>query len=150
MKLIYSKSDIIYIDQGKNLLIFVNTERYNAQGGSKLMEDYLKKHEKYVNEALEKDADVDWNWLRDYHRTQIEYLQHERLIHLMVTLTFALLFVITIMFAVCFEKIIILPVSFLLLVLLVPYIAHYFKLENGVQRWYGLYNKLDENSRRKA
>lgn len=114
------------------------------------MEDYLKKHEKYVNEALEKDGDIDWDWLRDYHKTQIEYLQHERLIHLMVTLTFALLFVTTIMFAVCFEKIIILPVSLLLLVLLVPYIAHYFKLENGVQRWYGLYNKLDEISRRKA
>lgn len=114
------------------------------------MVDYMKKHEKYVVEALEKDEDIDWAWLKDYHKTQIEYIQHERLIHLLVTLTFGLLFVITIMFAVCFEKIVILPVSLLLLVLLVPYIGHYFKLENGVQRWYGLYNKLDENSRRKA
>ncbi|WP_010248601.1 hypothetical protein [Acetivibrio cellulolyticus] len=113
------------------------------------MVDYLKNHEKFVTEALEKNEDFDWEWLRDYHKTQIEYLQHERLIHLMVTLAFALLFVTTIMFAVCFEKIIILPVSLLLLVLLVPYIAHYFKLENGVQRWYGLYNKIDENCRRK-
>jgi hypothetical protein len=126
------------------------TKKYKAKGGSKLMVDYMKKHEKYVVEALEKDEDIDWAWLKDYHKTQIEYIQHERLIHLLVTLTFGLLFVITIMFAVCFEKIVILPVSLLLLVLLVPYIGHYFKLENGVQRWYGLYNKLDENSRRKA
>lgn len=111
------------------------------------MVDYMKKHEKFVTDALEKDSDVDWNWLRGYHKTQIEYIQHERLIHLMVTLAFALFFIVTILFAVCFEKAIILLVSLFVLILLVPYIAHYFKLENGVQRWYGLYNRIDEKCR---
>jgi len=108
----------------------------------------MKKHEKFVTDALEKDLDVNWNWLRDYHKTQIEYLQHERLIHLMVTLAFALFFIVTILFAVCFEKIIILLVSLFVFILLVPYIAHYFKLENGVQRWYGLYNRIDEKCKK--
>jgi Ca2+/Na+ antiporter len=113
------------------------------------MVDYLKGHEKFVKEALDKKEDFDWDWLRDYHKTQIEYMQHERLIHLMVTLAFALFFIVTILFAVSFEKPVILLVSLFVLVLLVPYIAHYFKLENGVQRWYELYKNIDENCRRK-
>ena len=32
----------------------------------------------------------------------------------------------------------------LLLVLLCAYLVHYFRLENGVQRWYHLANQLDE------
>ena len=31
----------------------------------------------------------------------------------------------------------------LLLELTVPYIVHYFRLENGVQRWYHLQNRID-------
>ncbi len=118
------------------------------KGEFKILVDYLKKHEKFVTEALEKDVDVNWNWLRDYHKTQIGYLQHERLIHLMVTLAFALFFIVTILFAVCFEKLIILLVSLFVLVLLAPYIGHYFKLENGVQRWYGLFDRIDEKCRK--
>jgi cell division protein FtsW (lipid II flippase) len=32
----------------------------------------------------------------------------------------------------------------LLLILLVPYIMHYFKLENGVQRWYHIANEIEK------
>lgn len=114
------------------------------------MVDYLKKHEQFVEEALGKGEGLDWEWLKEYHKTQIQYLQHERLIHLMVTLAFALFFIVTILFAVSFEKPVILLVSLFVLALLVPYIAHYFKLENGVQRWYNLYNRIDEICRRKV
>ena len=113
------------------------------------MEDYLKKHEQFVVEKLKKEEAVDWEWLKNYHKTQIQFLQHERLIHLLVTLAFALFFIVTILFAVSFEKPVILLVSLLVLALLAPYIAHYFKLENGVQRWYELYNRMDEICRSK-
>ena len=81
------------------------------------MVTFLKNHEKYVSEKLEK-GECDWEWLRDYHKTQIEYLQHERLIHLMVTLSFALFFIVTILFVVSFEKTIILAASTLIFFLL--------------------------------
>ncbi|MCR4558321.1 MAG: hypothetical protein K5779_10935 [Saccharofermentans sp.] len=71
--------------------------------------------------------------------TKIAYFQHERLIHLMVTLAFAsfLLFEIFSLF--------ILPASFIyagiLLVLIffglsIGYIMHYYFLENSVQKMY--------------
>ena len=34
----------------------------------------------------------------------------------------------------------------LLLALLVPYVAHYYKLENGLQRWYHLANEIESRA----
>ena len=50
---------------------------------------------------------------------QIGFFQHERLIHLIV-----------------------LVLSLLFLVLLIPYIRHYYLLENGVQKLYEYYDAL--------
>lgn len=73
---------------------------------------------------------------------QIQLAQHERLIHLLVTLFFGLFEVIA--FAIfgvlgnlgagCF--------AMALLVLLVPYIFHYYFLENSVQAMYQYYDKF--------
>jgi len=106
------------------------------------MVKYLKRQEELVEEALSKDNCSDWESLRNYHKSQIEFLQHERLVHLLVTLSFGFFFLISVLAAAVSEKFEILLVSLLLLVLLIPYIAHYYKLENGVQRLYELYNKL--------
>ncbi|GAE88244.1 hypothetical protein [Acetivibrio straminisolvens] len=110
------------------------------------MVKYLIKHEELVKEALAKNNCSDWESFRSYHKTQIEFLQHERLVHLLVTLFFGLFFLISVLAAAVSEKLEILLVALLLLILLIPYIAHYYKLENGVQRLYELYNKIDEKS----
>lgn len=49
------------------------------------MYTYLKKHEAFMIEAL-KDPSANLNWLSTYHQTQILFIQHERLIHLLITL----------------------------------------------------------------
>lgn len=74
--------------------------------------------------------------------TQISFFQHERLIHLIVTVTFALLTVIV--FAVCAlaPTVQFFCLELLLLVLLFPYIRHYYILENSVQTMYRCYDKL--------
>lgn len=78
---------------------------------------------------------------------QISFFQHERLIHLLVTLAFALFTLVT-LFVCCFIRL--LPIYLLMtlfLALLIPYIRHYFILENGVQK---LYQYHDGLSGRKA
>jgi hypothetical protein len=75
---------------------------------------------------------------------QIQFFQHERLIHLIVTVTFALLTVLSIFAFLALIQIGLLLLSGLLLVLLVPYIRHYYILENGVQKLYTYYDKLVE------
>ena len=62
---------------------------------------------------------------------QISFFQHERLVHLIVTVIFALLTMLAIVGTLIF-----------LLILLIPYIRHYYILENGVQKLYQYYDKL--------
>lgn len=82
------------------------------------------------------------------HLTQIRFFQHERLIHLIVTCLFAVLAFAT-FFALFFTMNAGLFVLFLaLLVLLIPYIRHYYILENGVQRMYAQYDRLRDLLRR--
>lgn len=73
---------------------------------------------------------------------QIGFFQHERLVHLIVTVTFALLAVIV--FGICgiCPSVPFLGLEILLLILLIPYIRHYFILENTVQKMYHYYDIL--------
>jgi hypothetical protein len=62
-------------------------------------------------------------------------VQHERLVHLLVTLFFGLCALLTLLFLVLHPQILVGFLLLLLLVLLVPYLVHYYRIENGVQRW---------------
>ena len=109
------------------------------------MNNRLKAHEKRIKEAMN-DKNTDFNWLLDYHKTWIAFMQHERLIHLIVTMTVAIILVmafgITVMgdsgtyllYAIALDGILVILFGF--------YIVHYYQLENGVQRWYRLYDEI--------
>ncbi len=87
----------------------------------------------------------DYEKLLSYHLHQISFFQHERLIHLIVTVLFALLAVIIFaLIAACGANasILLYPLFFFVLVLLIPYIWHYLLLENGVQKMYAQYDEL--------
>ena len=73
---------------------------------------------------------------------QIGFLQHERLIHLIVTVTFAILTFLAVIGTVLSGQLSLLLLVLLLLVLLIPYIRHYYILENGVQKLYTLYDRI--------
>ena len=74
--------------------------------------------------------------------TEITFWQHERLIHLLVTILFALLTMYVLILIMFYQSIAVLVLFFALLVLLVPYIRHYYILENGVQTLYVIYEQL--------
>ncbi len=89
----------------------------------------------------------DYEKLLVRHLEQIAFFSHERLIHLLVTLMFAgLTFAV---FFFCISEInpglIILLIA--LMILLVPYIMHYYLLENGVQKMYRQYDELVKQMR---
>ena len=73
---------------------------------------------------------------------QIQFFQHERLIHLIVTVTFAILTVMSVLGFVATTQIGLLVLTGMLLVLLIPYIRHYYILENGVQKLYQYYDSI--------
>lgn len=100
------------------------------------MTDFLSRYLKEINIKLKQHFMHDWRKVLDNHREMIKFMQHERLIHLMVTLTFGILFVTSMIFTLSNSFLLLIVVDFLLGILLVPYIFHYFKLENGVQKMY--------------
>lgn len=75
---------------------------------------------------------------------QISWFQHERLVHLLVTLTFALLTVAGVVACVFAMSLPLLLLTLLFLVLLIPYVRHYYILENGVQKMYYYYDRLSQ------
>jgi len=111
------------------------------------MEAYLKRHEAFVRGQLASAGDgADWPGLARFHRAQIGYMQHERLVHLLVTLFFGLSALLTLLVLVLHPRTLMGVLLLLLLALLAPYLVHYYRLENGVQRWYHLANEIEARS----
>lgn len=108
----------------------------------KRLKEYLAKMEQFSMEGFSKEKKEK---ARQEMLVQIQFFQHERLIHLIVTVTFALLTVLSVLGFVATTQIGLLLLTVMLLVLLVPYIRHYYILENGVQRLYQYYDELVKN-----
>lgn len=93
-------------------------------------------------------VDVDWQAVLEEHLVQVGFFQHERLVHLLVTLAFALMELASAIVTILTPNMLFAALTLLFLVLLVPYIYHYYVLENETQRLYGQYDSLLEASRR--
>lgn len=97
-----------------------------------------------IDDWLKQGGEREWNAVLEEHLQQIAFFQHERLIHLIVTVLFAALEFLAIGFFVVTDNLGFGMLAFSLLILLVPYIRHYYLLENEVQKMYGQYDKLLE------
>ena len=109
------------------------------------MKKRIVSYMKYIDDILaDENVAYDYEMLREEHMVQLDYFMHERLVHLLVTLTFALLaFGTFFILYLAFEPYLLLLLA-AILVLLVPYIMHYFLLENGVQKMYRQYDALTQ------
>lgn len=83
-------------------------------------------------------------------QVRIGFFSHERLIHLLVTLGFAVFFLISLFMSLTVGGVGLYILTVLFLVLLVPYIKHYYFLENSVQKMYLIYNQLEQLAGGKA
>ena len=102
------------------------------------MTEFIREHEGNLKKASMDEAFL------SYHLTQIGFLQHERLAHLLVMLFViagALFFLGMFLFL---QMILFLVLFLLLLVITLFYVLHYFKLENTVIKWYFIYNENRE------
>ena len=107
------------------------------------MEKRIIKYEKYLREICYGDYDEEERErLCKKVLVQIGFFQHERFIHLIVTVLFALMAIMV--FGICAiePSIPFFLLEFVILILLIPYIRHYFILENTVQRMYEHYDAL--------
>ncbi len=114
------------------------------------MEKRILTYRKYMDKLLLRE-DADWEKIRAEHLVQIGFFQHERLVHLIVTVVFALFAVLSVGMAFLLmaqgtegaegaESWLFVVAAFL--VLLIPYVRHYYILENEVQKMYGQYDEI--------
>ena len=85
---------------------------------------------------------IDWEEVIEEHLVQISFFQHERLVHLIVTALVAVLFIICFGIAMIAEVYRMFIPAIMLFILLIPYISHYYLLENEVQKMYEQYDKM--------
>ena len=85
-----------------------------------------------------------WTEILQEHLVQIGFFQHERLIHLIVTVTFAILTLMSFVASLVVGMPALLALTLLFVVLLIPYIMHYYTLENEVQKMYVQYDRILE------
>lgn len=109
------------------------------------MKKYFSEYIAAMLRALE-DDNSDFEKLKHEMLVKIQFMQHERLIHFMVTILFALLMFMSLIAFFVSENLGMLAAAVLMLILLVPYIAHYYFLENGVQKLYGIYDRVCEKA----
>ena len=100
------------------------------------MKKYCRSHEEVMTSALSNNEVTDD--LIEIHREKIRIIQHERLVHLIVTLLVSILEFFLMDLALLHSEIGILPliIGIVVLILIGFYLCHYFFLENTVQRWY--------------
>lgn len=110
-------------------------------GGS--MHKYLSDYMKQMNRLLEENRSFTETDLQR-HLDKIGFMQHERLIHFLVTMLFAIVLFLVLGAFLMTEAMFLLPLLGLILVLLVPYIFHYYFLENTVQKMYVIYDRMTE------
>jgi hypothetical protein len=83
-------------------------------------------------------------------RRMIAQMQHERLVHLIVTVLFALLTVMSLGFLAANPSLQMSLLFMLFLILVIPYIEHYYFLENGVQKLYRYYDRIEDYIKQNA
>ena len=101
----------------------------------KYLYDYIDEIDKLIesNKKISKE-------IIDNHLIKIGFFQHERFIHLIVTLFYALIFLL--FMGLGFVHYLFFSIALILMIFLIFYILHYFDLENGVQYLYKQYDKM--------
>ena len=104
------------------------------------LKNYLTEIDKILSENKIKNKDE----ILENHLHQISLFQHERFVHLIVTVFVGICTTLFLLFGILLSNIYVLLLFGLTFILFVPYIFHYYFLENGVQKLYHQYWSLKE------
>ena len=107
------------------------------------MKKYFLEYIAFLDASLA-DESTDLARLMKIHKEKTRYFQHERFVHLFVMILFALVTVACFFIIVLTEKLILVPLAVLFMCLLIPYISHYYFLENKTQLLYKYYDRISE------
>ena len=113
------------------------------------MTEYLKKYMKNINERLaDYSSREELEEIFSEHKDKIAFMQHERIVHFLVTMMFAVILTIFMAAVLFLENLMLLVLVTMIIILLGFYIKHYYFLENTVQEMYRVYDRILEERRK--
>ncbi|MCH4888997.1 hypothetical protein EZV73_15490 [Acidaminobacter sp. JC074] len=102
------------------------------------MRAYVKKHDLFLKKSEVSEV------VYKYHLQQIAFMQHERLIHLIVLCLTTIVFLLSLTLAYITINIGLMTIALILGILELFYVRHYFFMENHVQAWYKIADDMYE------
>ncbi len=108
------------------------------------MKHDLKIYLEKIDNILKKDNIKNQEQVLKDHLIQIKFFQHERLIHLIVTVFVGTIAILFLLFGLLLNNLMLFLLFALTFLLFIPYILHYYFLENGVQKLYHQYWELEK------
>jgi len=110
------------------------------------MKDRIRNYTASIDQLLQNPPQsTDWKLVLESHLQQIVFFQHERLVHLIVTMTVAVLTLLSAGFALLTGLFTLLLLTGVLFLLFLCYLLHYFLLENQVQAMYVQYDRIQKH-----
>ncbi|MBR5514488.1 MAG: hypothetical protein IKV85_10980 [Ruminococcus sp.] len=107
------------------------------------MTAYLKKYMEETQRRLRNYADLaELEEIFLEHKDKISFMQHERIVHFLVTMMFAIVLAIFICAFLLTENPALFILVIIIMILLGFYIKHYYFLENTVQEMYKIYDEM--------
>jgi len=101
------------------------------------MKERILGYMKHVDEFLKNPPeDTNWDNVIAEHLIQVQFFQHERFVHLIVMVLVALATIMDFIAMVISFHLSFVVLAIPLMILLFPYINHYYLLENSVQNMY--------------
>jgi len=98
--------------------------------------------EKIKKILSDKVLNTDWKEILKHHQRMISLIQHERLIHLLVTIFVGLIMSIGAFITIIIQASTLLIFEVSLFALFVAYLFHYRFLENTTQNWYKIEEEI--------
>lgn len=106
----------------------------------------FKSYDLKIKEILSnKPEGTNWKGVLKNHQLMLSRIQHERLIHLLVTIFVGIVMTLTFLTTTVTQIQVLVLLDLILIILFTGYIFHYRFLENTTQSWY----KLEDEIRRK-
>lgn len=107
------------------------------------MTEYLKKYMSETERRMKEcGSETVLEEILEEHMDKIAFMQHERIVHFLVTMMFAIVLTILVCAFLFTEQMAVGLLVLMILVLLGFYIKHYYFLENTVQQMYKVYDEL--------
>ena len=106
------------------------------------MKNYMKEYIESIDKLIESKKISNIDEVIEEHLLKISFFQHERLIHFLVTMLFTILSFACIIYTINNISIGFVLLTIVFLCLEVPYIFHYYFLENSVQHMYIQHDEL--------